>query len=371
MTGFDVPSCSTIYLDKPMRNHTLMQTIARANRVFGDKVNGLIVDYIGVFRDLQKALAIYGSASGGGIGAGEMPVQAKAALVEELRRAIAEIRAFCRDQRVNLDTVAAADGFQRVALLTDATDTLVAKDEPKRKFLALAANVTSLYRAILPDRAAGEFVELTHLIRILAEKIRSLEEEADITGIVGQVEALLDESIAPPSYVIRGSAGQIEGAARELDLSRIDFEALRRQFESSRKHIEAEKLRAAINHKLNKMVRLNRTRMDYYEKFQQMIADYNAGASNVDAFYAQLISFARALNAEARRAASAHLTEEELALLDLLTKPDIKLTKTEEDQVRAISQDLLATLKRTKLGTGLAQEATSARRCSRLHRTRT
>jgi type I restriction enzyme R subunit len=67
MTGFDVPSCSTIYLDKPMRNHTLMQTIARANRVFGDKVNGLIVDYVNVFRDLQKALAIYGSAAGGGV----------------------------------------------------------------------------------------------------------------------------------------------------------------------------------------------------------------------------------------------------------------------------------------------------------------
>src|SRR5712692_5212191 len=62
ITGFDVPSLSTLYLDKPMRNHSLMQTIARANRVFGDKVNGLIVDYVGVFRDLQKALAIYGSA---------------------------------------------------------------------------------------------------------------------------------------------------------------------------------------------------------------------------------------------------------------------------------------------------------------------
>ncbi|GAJ20943.1 unnamed protein product, partial [marine sediment metagenome] len=65
MTGFDVPSCSTIYLDRPMRNHTLMQTIARANRVFKDKVNGLIVDYVGVFRNIQKALAIYGSGSGG------------------------------------------------------------------------------------------------------------------------------------------------------------------------------------------------------------------------------------------------------------------------------------------------------------------
>lgn len=88
MTGFDMPSCSTIYLDKPMRSHTLMQAIARANRVWGEKVNGLIVDYIGVFRDLQKALAIYGTASGGGVGPGEMPVAGKRALVDSLEEAI-------------------------------------------------------------------------------------------------------------------------------------------------------------------------------------------------------------------------------------------------------------------------------------------
>src|SRR5258707_13069078 len=74
ITGFDVPSCSTMYLDKPMKNHTLMQTIARANRVFRDKNNGLIVDYVGVFRNLQKALAIYGAAQSGAIGPGDMPI---------------------------------------------------------------------------------------------------------------------------------------------------------------------------------------------------------------------------------------------------------------------------------------------------------
>ena len=92
MTGFDVPSCSTIYLDKPMRNHTLMQTIARANRVWGEKVNGLIVDYIGVFRDLQRALAIYGTASGGGLKPGEVPVETKQALIKALDDAIQETR---------------------------------------------------------------------------------------------------------------------------------------------------------------------------------------------------------------------------------------------------------------------------------------
>ena len=111
MTGFDVPSCSTIYLDKPMRNHTLMQAIARANRVFGDKVNGLIVDYIGVFRDLQRALAIYGSGAGGGIEPGETPVKPKSQLVEQLRAAVDEAKAFCTDRGIHLGAPQTAQGF--------------------------------------------------------------------------------------------------------------------------------------------------------------------------------------------------------------------------------------------------------------------
>jgi len=157
MTGFDVPSCSTIYLDKPMRNHTLMQAIARANRVLGDKTNGLIVDYIGVFRNLQQALAIYGSASGGGIKEGEMPVQHKQALVEQLQQAIDEAVTFCVGRGINLATLQAASGFQRVRLLDDAVEAILVNDESKRRYLSLAEKVDRAYRAILPDRAANEF----------------------------------------------------------------------------------------------------------------------------------------------------------------------------------------------------------------------
>src|ERR1700746_2082391 len=105
MAGFASPCLSTISLDKPMKNHTLMQTIARANRVFGEKNNGLIVDYVGVFRDLQKALAIYGSASGGGVKPGECPIQKKDELVEQLHLAIAEAKAFCVERGVDVERV--------------------------------------------------------------------------------------------------------------------------------------------------------------------------------------------------------------------------------------------------------------------------
>src|SRR5256714_15356958 len=92
MTGFDVPSCSTIYLDRPMRNHTLMQTIARANRVFPEKEAGLIVDYVGVFRRLEEALAIYAAGPSGE--SAQDVIRDKAALVGELEEELAELLTF-------------------------------------------------------------------------------------------------------------------------------------------------------------------------------------------------------------------------------------------------------------------------------------
>ena len=202
MTGFDVPNCSTIYLDKPMKNHTLMQTIARANCVFAEKVNGLIVDYIGIFRDLQKALAIYGSGLEGGLEPGEMPVEAKQALVENLRQSIQETREFLGEYNVDLDTIREKEGFERVRVLDDAVDALVSGDETNRQYLIMADKVDSLFHAILPDLSVNEFGPDRKAIVILAEKVRSLSEPANISAIMDKVDVLLDQSIAPKGYVI-------------------------------------------------------------------------------------------------------------------------------------------------------------------------
>lgn len=345
MTGFDVPCCSTIYLDKPMKNHTLMQTIARANRVFGDKVNGLIVDYFGVFRNLQRALAIYGSGSGGGIREGDTPVKNKSALVEELKKAIADASGFCVERGIELDKVQRAEGFQRVKLLNDAVEAIIINDESKRRYLLLAGDVNKLYRAILPDRQANEFSPICRLLGVIAEKIRSLTPQADISAVMEEVELLMDESIAAEGYAI----GDRRGKYKAVDLSKIDFEALKQKFEKSRKRIEAERLRGLINSKLAKMVRWNKSRMDYLERFQQMIDEYNAGSMNVDEFFRQLTEFAKELNREEKRSVGERLTEEELAVFDLLTKTDIELTKKDRRQVRKVARELLETLKKEKL----------------------
>ena len=124
--------------------------------------------------------------------------------------------------------------------------------------------------------------------------------------------SLFDDSILPAKdgYVIRPSTT----LEQYVDLSKIDFDKLKKQFEKSRKHIEAERLRALLSGKLRRMVRLNKSRMDYYQKFQQLIEEYNSGAKNIDAFFAELVNFAQALTEEERRAISENLNEEELTV---------------------------------------------------------
>jgi len=347
MTGFDVPSCSTLYLDKPMRNHTLMQTIARANRVYQDKEYGLkkcglIVDYAGVFRNLERALAIYGA------GGGDKPVEDKAALVAALRQALAETRGLCQEQGVNLTAIQTAEGFARVGLLDDAVEALVASEEIKRRYLDLANTVQRLYKAVLPDPAAREFAAEVVAVQVIADKIRALTPPADISLVMQQVEGLLDRSIATEGYVIR-EAGAPFGDEHWIDLSNIDFEKLAEKFKTGRKRTVNEKLKGTVAQKLMAMVRLNRTRMDYLERFQAMIDAYNAGSLNAEEFFQQLVAFARSLNEEEQRGVGEQLNEEELAVFDLLTKPQIDMSKTDREKVKATARELLATLKAGKL----------------------
>ena len=346
ITGFDVPSCSTIYLDKPQRNHTLMQTIARANRVFGDKNNGLIVDYIGVFRDLEKALAIY--AAGADLEGNQKPIADKSELIEKLRAAIAEITEFCRGLGIDLDNAQTDDAFQNIAQINDAMECILINDETKKGYLQLATNVTKLYKAILPDPDAYQFTRICQLIHIIAQKIRNLTPPADISGVMTEVEDLLDQSIAPEGYLIQIPAEGYD--TEQIDLSQIDFDQLSERFNTQHKRVEAEKLRGAINGKLAAMIRLNRSRMNYQEKFEQMIAEYNAGTIGVADYFEKLFDFVNDLNAEDQRAGTEDLSEEELAVFDLLTQREPHLTAPERSEVKDAVKEMLETLKRENLG---------------------
>jgi type I restriction enzyme R subunit len=278
MTGFDAPAVSTIYLDKPMRNHTLMQTIARANRVYGDKLNGVIVDYVGVFRDLQKALAIYGSAAGGAAGEGDTPVKDKGKLIDALRDALAEMRAFCRERGVDPEAILTVYGFEKVQQMDALKEAVLVNDEIRARYMTLAADIARLYKAILPDREANTFAPIVALYSVITAKILTLQDPPDISKIVEDMEALLDLSIEPKGYVIqkRDNDGAGEAGDGRIDLGKLDFAKLRAQFEAGQRYAATQQLRSALTARLDRMVRLNKSRTDYVSRFQELIDEYNS-----------------------------------------------------------------------------------------------
>ncbi len=339
-TGFDVPSLSTVYLDKPLRNHTLMQTITRANRVFPEKNNGLIVAYVDVFRNLQKALAIYAVGSK----QGDVPVEEKGELVEAARSAVNDLRAFCAERDVDLDRLARLKGFELVGAGRQTVEMLMVDDDEKTAFLARAALVDRLYKAILPDKRANEFSRVRAVAKFLADGIAAYTERPDVSGVLGRVEQLLDESVAAQEYLIPDSE-----AEALFDLAAVNWRGLQAAFNQGRPRTAAQRLRALLSAQLTALVRLNPSRVDLVERFEKLVADYNAGSMNVDIFFQQLLTFSTTLSEEDARSLSEGLTEEQLAIFDLLMRPAPELSEGEKAQVKTVAEELLATLKRGKI----------------------
>jgi type I restriction enzyme R subunit len=337
LTGFDAPSCSTVYLDKPMRNHTLMQTIARANRVFPGKHSGMIVDYANVFVSLEKALAIYGAGRGGA-----NPVKAKAELVKALRKSLEDAAAFCHKHGVSLADIEAlnAGSLDRLQLVSDAVDALISPDPLRREFFAHERLVTTLYKAVKPDPAAMEFSGRVACLSSIAEGIRGKlnPDPVDISAVMGDIGQLLDDSIT--GVTMR------EGGPPPLDLSKINFEALAKRFkESKKKSTDLEVLKAVIQAQLDKLIRLNKTRADFQTKFEELIESYNNGSRNIEEVFQQLLALTHSLTDEQQRHVREHMTEEELVIFDILTRPAPELNDEERVELKKVARELLSRLK--------------------------
>lgn len=343
MTGFDVPSCSTIYLDKPMRNHTLMQTIARANRVYGDeKKNGLIVDYVGVFRSLEKALVIYADPGDGEV---DPPIKDKKELKRELITAIEKTKVFLKPLGVDLEEIRLTkEVYKRTYLKSEAVDAILVSDETKSQYLQMADGVHLIYKALLPDPVESEIAETAYLIHKIVNQIRSTGDPVNISEVLYKVEKLMDDSIR--GYEITEPTEE----SKKYDLSKIDFDKLRQQFEAGRKRTHLDKLRGVIERTLHDLIAINRTRMNFMEQYQSIIDEYNSGAYSVEIIYKKLVKLAGNLKDEETRHIREELgSEQELAVFDLLTRPDMNLSKKEIKQVKAIARELLATLKTEKI----------------------
>jgi len=298
----------------------------------------MIVDYANVFASLERALAIYAKGR-----SGEIPVRDKKALVEELRKAVADATAYCIAHGVDLAAIesTSAAKFERAQAVEDAVNRLIAPEAVKREFQAKARLVDALFAAVKPDPVAVEFSARCACLRAIAEAIRNRTNPPDIMHVMQGIQELLDKSIGAEPFKIKGPAPGYYG----IDLSKIDFEALAKRFEKKRPtNSDLERLKAAVRAQLERMIRLNRTRTDFLEKFQDLIDAYNAGSRNIEEIFRELLALSRALTEEQGRHVREQLSEEELTVFDILIRPGPDLTAKERGEVKKVARHFLERL---------------------------
>jgi type I restriction enzyme R subunit len=262
--------------------------------------------------------------------------------VDALRDAVDAVTKFCSDHGVDLAAMEALPigGLERLSAVENAVDALIGPDAVRRDFLSLEKLVDTLYRAVKPDLAAIEFSHRILGLSTLAGAIRAkLRPDApDIASILKQIDELLDESIT--GIHIR------EDGPPAIDLSKINFEALANRFKKSdHKNTDLAALKAAIAARLEKMVRLNRTRTDFTEKFESLIESYNNGSRNIEQLFEELLKLSNSLDDEQERHVRESLTEEELVIFDILTRSAPDLSVEERNEVKKVAKDLLSRLK--------------------------
>lgn len=351
LTGFDAPTVSTLYLDKPMQGHTLMQTIARANRVSGHEIlgvakrNGEIVDYYNVFRRMKKALKDYAA----GPEDEEVPVQDKSQLFVLLDDAIDQGLAYCRSQDVPLhEALEQSDVFTKLGQFNGFANTLLGSEEQRKSFNVYENAISSLYEACKPEVLGQKKGRVVSAFQYLRGVMDSIVEQADIDSAVQRIEALLDASVVvdnAEAFSVKEFEAQyaIVQRGKTWDLSKVNVDKLREEFKSAPfKNIEIADLQAFLKRKLAEMLAQNSTRVDFLQRLQNVIDAYNAGATSTENYYDELTAYTQELKAEAERHIREGLSEDELELFDLLKKE--ALTQDETQRVKLAAKHLLKRL---------------------------
>lgn len=340
LTGFDVECLATLYIDKPMKAHNLMQAIARANRVYPGKDCGVIVDYNGMLKSLREALAQYALGDDDDAGGGGDIVAPIEELVAALLDAIEAAETHLLSLGFDASRLEGAKGFTRIEALRDAADALYTSDEAKRRFEIIARQVFIRFKALLMEPSALRYAERHDNIEAIYKKLQERRDTADVTELLKELHRIVNEAIRA------AAPGTDHAEGLRVDLSRIDFDKLKEEFAGKvrRKHAALQDIRDIVENKLIQMLAQNPLRMDYYKKYQAIIADYNRekDRATVEATFAQLVELAASLDTEQRRAAEEGLTDSELALFDLLFKENI--SKTDRERLKQASKDLLASL---------------------------
>jgi len=365
LTGFDAPSVSTLYLDKPLKSHTLMQTIARANRVFPGKVAGQIVDYINIFGALQNALGVYGGGvrdEPGIYGNDDSPMNPKDELLQALVQAFDEVRTFLQNRGISLSAIidASEQDFSKQRLIRDACELLLLPQNYEA-FVAFVRQINRIFKAILPDSRADVFSKERVLLNVLYKTMREgmgeqVDDEDVLNVVRTQVNELLDEAI---ETVHIG-----DNLPNPINIADIDFDALYQMLLRIKKPTpsEIERLRRIIEKNLSAMLEQNasKTRQELTEKFKELVEQYNLGASAAEKFFEDLKDFVKDLDEEQQRAGREGLGDEELAIFDLLCS-EVPLPEKERDKVKAIAKELIEKVKTTLVIDWRKKQRTKAR----------
>ncbi len=342
LTGFDVESLTTLYLDKPMRAHTLMQAIARANRVYPGKSCGVIVDYNGMLKSLREALAQYALGDDDEGGTGEEIVAPLEEMVAALVQAIEAGEIHLRGLGFEPNNLNGAKGFTKTKLLRDAVDALYTSDESKRRYEIITRQVFERFKALLMEPSALQYAERHDNIEAIYKKLQERRDMADVTDVLKELHRIVNQAIDA------NDPGGDQTTSRAYDLSKIDFEKLRNEFAKKvrRKKTALQDIREVIEAKLKAMLAKNPQRMDFYKRYQEIIADYNHEKDRVtiEETFARLLSLSQSMDDEQRRAVMEGLSEEELVLFDLLQKPN--LSKKDREKVKRSSQSLLQSIEK-------------------------
>ncbi len=351
LTGFDAPTVSTLYLDKPMKDHTLMQTIARANRVTShqidgkSKTNGEIVDYYNVFRNMKRALRDYAQ---GEDGLDEAPVADKAQLFTLLDDALDRGFEFCEAKSITLKSLLENgndDVFKSVGKFEEYADAILATDELRKEFFVYENTISGLYEACKPEILGKPIVRAVAAFQYLRGVVESIIERTDVDKASIRAGALLDESLVvnnAEGFTVREHEAeyQIIQKGRTWDLSKINFDKLKEEFgETKYKNIEIADLRAFIEDKLEKMMKANATRIDFAQRLQEIVDSYNAGGTSTENYYEDLVRFTQEMKDEDERHVREGLTEDELELFDMLKKD--KMTEAETQKAKLAAKSLL------------------------------
>lgn len=347
LTGFDVPSLATLYLDKPLKAHTLMQAIARANRVNEGKNNGMIVDYCGVLHNLRQALATFaGRVDGGRRGDSYEtdPTRPENELLDDLREAIDLVQSFLSERGASLGDIITKTGFARNAAILAAKEAANENDETRKRFEVMCRAVFSKFKACIMLEDINDFRDTFAAINIVYKSLQQDREQADISHIIRQLHQVVDEAIEiqPPAVV-----------AEKLipyDISKIDFELLRKEFKRiPTKRSTVQNLKTAIEQRLQRLLQQNPLRTNFQSHYEQIVAEYNREIDRVtiEQTFEALLEFMTQMDAEEKRAKREGLDEESLAVFDLLVKPD--LSSGDIKRIKAVAIDLLKKLKAERL----------------------